>query len=58
MGRGRDRVEEDDSGQARIETVVSEHGQRWNYQSWQEWMQADSWPALMENHSQPPKGVV
>ncbi len=58
MGLGRDRVEEDNSGQARIETVVSEHGQRWNYQSWQEWMQADSWPALMENHSQPPKGVV
>ena len=58
MGRGRDRVEEDDSGQARIETVVSEHGQRWNYQSWQEWMQAESWTALMENHSPPPKGVV
>ena len=59
MGLGRDRVTTDAaSGQSAIETVVNEHGQRWNYQAWQEWMRADSWPTLMANHSQPPKGAV
>ncbi len=58
MGRGHDQVGEDASGQHCIETVVNEHGQRWTYQSWQEWMLADSWEALMTNHSSPPKGAV
>jgi phenylpropionate dioxygenase-like ring-hydroxylating dioxygenase large terminal subunit len=58
MGRGHDRVEADPSGQSRIETVVNEHGQRWTYQSWQEWMQADSWQELMAHHSPAPSGVV
>jgi len=58
MGRGHDRVLIDPSGQSRIETVVNEHGQRWTYQSWQEWMLADSWQSLMTNHSEPPTGAV
>lgn len=58
MGKGFDRVEEDPSGQHRIETVVNEHGQRWTYQSWQEWMQAENWEALVANHSPAPKGAV
>ncbi len=58
MGRGRDQVSADPSGQSRIETVVNEHGQRWTYQSWQEWMLADSWQELIASHSQPPTGVV
>ncbi len=58
MGRGHDRVEDDASGQHRIETVVNEHGQRWTYQAWQEWMLADNWQELIANHSMPPKGVV
>ena len=58
MGQGHDQMLEDESGQSRIETVVNEHGQRWTYQSWQEWMLADSWQELIANHSQPPKGVV
>ena len=58
MGRGHDRVSHDPSGQNCIETVVNEHGQRWTYQSWQEWMRADSWQELMANHSMPPAGVV
>ncbi len=58
MGQGHDQVLDDESGQSRIETVVNEHGQRWTYQSWQEWMLADSWQDLIANHSQPPKGVV
>lgn len=58
MGIGLDSMAEDPSGQSRIETVVNEHGQRWNYQSWQEWMLADSWQELIANHSQPPTGTV
>lgn len=58
MGKGADRVAEDPSGQARIETVVNEHGQRWTYRSWQEWMRAESWQELMANRSMPPTGTV
>jgi phenylpropionate dioxygenase-like ring-hydroxylating dioxygenase large terminal subunit len=58
MGKDRDRVDADPSGQWGIQTVVNEHGQRWTYQSWQEWMQASNWADLMANHSQPPAGTV
>jgi phenylpropionate dioxygenase-like ring-hydroxylating dioxygenase large terminal subunit len=58
MGLGRDVVSNDPSGQSAIETVVNEHGQRWTYQSWKEWLQADSWEALLANHSAPPRGEV
>ena len=58
MGKGADRVLADRSGQARVETVVNEHGQRWTYQSWQEWMRAESWRELIAGHSMPPTGAV
>ena len=58
MGLGHDTVSTDPSGQSGIETVVNEHGQRWTYQCWKEWMQADSWQTLKENHSKPPQGSV
>lgn len=58
MRLGKDRTIQDGSGQSAIESVVSEHGQRWTYQAWQEWMQAESWAELMANHSQPPQGTV
>lgn len=58
MGHGRDRVTIDPSGQSCIETVVNEHGQRWTYQCWQEWMLAESWPALIDRCPSPPAGVV
>ena len=58
MGQGHDEVKLDPSGQSSIETVVNEHAQRWTYRSWQEWMKADSWEALIENHSPAPSGVI
>ena len=58
MGKGADRVTTDASGQARIETVVNEHGQRWTWQSWQDWMRAESWQELIASRSVPPTGVV
>lgn len=58
MGQGHDQVVEDPSGQSHINTVVNEHGQRWTYRSWQEWMKADSWDSLMRNHSKAPEGKI
>ena len=58
MGNGRDHVITDPSGQSSIETVLNEHGQRWTYRSWQEWMRADSWASLIRNHSPAPTGSV
>lgn len=58
MGKGHDEMKVDPSGQSSIETVINEHGQRWTYRSWQEWMKADNWEALIKNHSKAPVGVV
>jgi phenylpropionate dioxygenase-like ring-hydroxylating dioxygenase large terminal subunit len=57
MGLGRDRVSQDD-GQSCIETVVNEHGQRWTYQAWSDWMTANNWSALKAHHAAPPTDVV
>jgi hypothetical protein len=57
MGRGHDRVR-DDGGQRRIETVVNEHGQRWTYRAWAEWMDAVDWADLRRNHSPAPSGAI
>ena len=59
MGRGLDVVSHDEaSGQSAIETVVNEHGQRWNYANWQAWMHAESWADLESNRPRPPSDVV
>jgi phenylpropionate dioxygenase-like ring-hydroxylating dioxygenase large terminal subunit len=57
MGLGHDRVTRD-GGQACIETVVNEHGQRWTYQAWCDWMMAKDWQTLKANHAAPPTDVV
>jgi 3-phenylpropionate/trans-cinnamate dioxygenase alpha subunit len=33
------------------DVLAQEHGQRWGYRCWQEWMQADSWADLKEHHT-------
>ncbi|MBL4868926.1 MAG: hypothetical protein JKY67_21380 [Pseudomonadales bacterium] len=58
MGMGLDEVYVDESGQSCIETVVNEHAQRWLYQSWSEWMQADNWGELINGHSPEPRGKI
>lgn len=58
MGLGQDRVTVADSGQSYIETVVNEHAQLWLYRSWSDWMRADSWRALMDDHSPVPTSSV
>ncbi|MBV1882088.1 MAG: Rieske 2Fe-2S domain-containing protein [Pseudomonadales bacterium] len=58
MGMGMDEVLIDpNSGQARIETVLTEHAQRWLYQSWAEWMKAENWEDLIKSHSPEPRGT-
>ena len=57
MGLGHDEVVLD-GGQACIETRVNEHGQRWTYRAWADWMTAKDWPELKAHHTAPPTGAV
>ena len=57
MGLGHDTVTEE-HGQRFIESPVSEHGQRWTYRAWTDWMAARSWADLKANHALPPTGTV
>ena len=45
MGLGRGRVVKE-HGLARIEGITNEHGQRWTYHAWAQWMKGTSWDAL------------
>src|SRR5215472_3151494 len=45
MGVRRGRVVKE-HGLARIEGLTSEHGQRWTYHSWAQWMKGTSWDVL------------
>jgi phenylpropionate dioxygenase-like ring-hydroxylating dioxygenase large terminal subunit len=41
-----------------IEGLISEHGQRWFYRGWRDWMAARDWAELTANHAPPPQGVI
>ena len=58
MGLGHDEAVAEPGGGAAIDTCISEHGQRWLYRSWTEWLAAKDWTDLKANHSAPPKGKV
>ena len=58
MGLGRDEAVEGPGGQVAIDTCINEHGQRWLYQSWTEWLAAKDWAELNATRSAPPKGTV
>ena len=58
MGLGHDEAVAEPGGGSAIDTCISEHGQRWLYQSWAEWLAARDWAELKANHSAPPKGKV
>ena len=58
MGIGKDEVITGENGEHYIETCVSEHGQRWFYRGWTEWMAARDWAELRANHSAVPEGIV
>ncbi|HEV2364700.1 MAG TPA: aromatic ring-hydroxylating dioxygenase subunit alpha [Caulobacteraceae bacterium] len=58
MGLGRDEAAASGNGGSAIEGLISEHGQRWLYRAWTEWMAARDWAQLKANHSRPPTGTV
>jgi phenylpropionate dioxygenase-like ring-hydroxylating dioxygenase large terminal subunit len=58
MGLGQDEVARDNSGQRYIETSINEHGQRWLYRAWTEWMAARDWADLKTSRSPAPAGRV
>ena len=58
MGLGHDVVEVGENGERFVEGWVSEHGQRWLYRAWTEWMAAADWDELKADHSTPPAGVL
>jgi len=45
MGVGRGRIVKE-HGLARIDGLSSEHGQRWTYHAWAQWMKGTSWGEL------------
>jgi 3-phenylpropionate/trans-cinnamate dioxygenase alpha subunit len=45
MGVGRGRIVKE-HGLARIDGLTSEHGQRWTYHAWAQWMKGTSWDDL------------
>ncbi len=58
MGLGHDEVTTEPNGERYIDTCVNEHGQRWLYRSWTEWMAARDWAELKAGHSSVPTGRV
>lgn len=58
MGIGRDEVRTTAGGEHYVEGLISEHGQRWLYRAWTEWMAARDWSELKANHALPPTGVI
>ena len=58
MGLGHDQAVAGEDGEHYIESPVSEHGQRWLYRAWTEWMAASDWADLKANHTPPPTGTV
>jgi phenylpropionate dioxygenase-like ring-hydroxylating dioxygenase large terminal subunit len=53
MNVGRGEVIGDETTPAHIEALNNEHAQLWYYQSWSEWMAAESWDDLNASHSLP-----
>ena len=53
MNRGRGTIRHEPSGLAHVDTHISEHAQLWTYRAWAEWMGAEDWDTLRQNHSIP-----
>jgi len=58
MALGQDEAVTGAGGQTGIDTKINEHGQRWLYRSWAEWLAATDWAELKANHSPAPVGKV
>ena len=58
MGLGHGEVADAGGGARYVEGLISEHGQRWFYRGWTEWLAARDWADLRANHAPPPTGVI
>ncbi len=58
MGLNQAEVMVGPDGQRAIDGPINEHPQRWFYQSWIDWMTAESWAELKANRTAPPMGKV
>ncbi len=58
MGLGHDEAIATNEGEHYIEGLIGEHGQRWLYRAWTEWVAARDWAELKASHSLPPVGAV
>jgi phenylpropionate dioxygenase-like ring-hydroxylating dioxygenase large terminal subunit len=58
MGLGHGETADAGGGARYVEGQISEHGQRWLYRAWTEWMAARDWADLAANHSAPPTGMI
>jgi hypothetical protein len=59
MGLGLDEAKPAGAGDGSyVEGVIGEHGQRWLYRAWTEWMAARDWAELEATRSAPPLGTV
>jgi hypothetical protein len=58
MGLGHDQVTAGGNGEHYVETCINEHGQRWLYRAWAEWMAARDWPELLATRSPVPAGAI
>ncbi|MGE0056569.1 MAG: Rieske 2Fe-2S domain-containing protein [Dehalococcoidia bacterium] len=57
MGLGHGDIVRDESEVARVESHMNEHAQLWTYRTWADFMSAESWAELKQNHSRP-QGTV
>jgi phenylpropionate dioxygenase-like ring-hydroxylating dioxygenase large terminal subunit len=58
MGLGHGETADAGGGARAIDGQISEHGQRWFYRGWTEWLAARDWAELKASHSAPPTGVI
>ncbi len=58
MGIGKDEARRGPAGEHFIDTTINEHGQRWFYRGWVDWMTAGDWGELRGHHTPLPQGMV
>ena len=56
MGLGQDEVSIGPDGERYIDTQINEHGQRWFYRGWRDWLAAESWAELTAGLPPLPEG--
>ncbi|MGE0057126.1 MAG: SRPBCC family protein [Dehalococcoidia bacterium] len=58
MSLNKGKVLVDEGAPPRVETKVNEHAQFWTYRAWADWMSAETWDDLRQNHTEVPRDFV